>query len=334
MGYLKSNRYAQEADFAIRVVSEASRMVKTIQEEHDLAPLSKEDRTPVTIADFAAQALVSKRLLDLFPEDTLVAEEDAEELRSDRNSTLLSRVTDYVRRHESHASHEFIWQWIDHGGGTPGGRFWTLDPIDGTKGFLRGDQYVVALALIENGEVVLGALGCPHLGKDLTPDRDKEGSVVIAIRENGAWSAALEGRDFERVAVSTIAAPEEAKVLLSVESGHTDLGKMDAVRTALGTHQAPLRMDSQAKLAVLAGGGAEMIFRLLSPTKLDYKEKIWDQAAGSLIVEEAGGRVSDLRGEPLDFSAGRELVRNTGVIVSNGLLHDAALEAVRAAGAV
>lgn len=334
MGQLKSNRYDKEADFAIRAVSEASRLVRKIQEEHNLAPLSKEDRTPVTIADFAAQALVSKWMLDRFPEDTLVAEEDGEELRSDQNVALLSRVADIVRRHESDASHELVCQWIDHGGGTPGGRFWTLDPIDGTKGFLRGDQYVVALALIENGEVVLGALGCPHLGKDLSPDRDEEGSVVIAIREKGAWSGALEGREFERVAVSPVAAPEEAKVLLSVESGHTNLGKMDAVRAALGTDQDPVRMDSQAKLAVLAGGGAELIFRLLSPTKLDYKEKIWDQAAGSLIVEEAGGRVTDLRGQPLDFSAGRELVRNTGVIVSNGLLHDAALEAVKAAGAV
>jgi 3'(2'), 5'-bisphosphate nucleotidase len=334
MGQLKNNRYDKEADFAIRAVSEASRLVRTIQEEHNLAPLSKEDRTPVTIADFAAQALVSKWMLDRFPEDTLVAEEDAEELRSDQNVALLSRVADIVRRHESDVSHELVCQWIDHGGGTPGGRFWTLDPIDGTKGFLRGDQYVVALALIENGEVVLGALGCPHLGKDLSPDRDEEGSVVIAIREKGAWSGALEGREFERVAVSPVAAPEEAKVLLSVESGHTNLRKMDAVRAALGTDQDPVRMDSQAKLAVLAGGGAELIFRLLSPTKLDYKEKIWDQAAGSLIVEEAGGRVTDLRGQPLDFSAGRELVRNTGVIVSNGLLHEAAMEAVKAAGAV
>ena len=45
----------------------------------------------------------------------------------------------------------------------PGGRYWALDPIDGTKGFLRGDQYAIALALIDDGDVVLGVLGCPNL---------------------------------------------------------------------------------------------------------------------------------------------------------------------------
>jgi 3'(2'), 5'-bisphosphate nucleotidase len=43
-------------------------------------------------------------------------------------------------------------------------RYWVMDPVDGTKGFLRGDQYAVALALVERGEVVLGVLGCPNLG--------------------------------------------------------------------------------------------------------------------------------------------------------------------------
>ena len=54
---------------------------------------------------------------------------------------------------------------IDRGNykGAAHGRHWTLDPIDGTKGFLRGEQYAVCLALIEDGEVVLGVLGCPHL---------------------------------------------------------------------------------------------------------------------------------------------------------------------------
>jgi hypothetical protein len=56
---------------------------------------------------------------------------------------------------------------------------------------------------------------------------------------------------------------------------------------------------------------------------------IWDQAAGALLVEEAGGRVSDLHGLPLDFTTGRHLLRNTGLIASNGLLHDAVLGVVR-----
>ncbi|MCJ7537365.1 MAG: hypothetical protein MUO57_17705, partial [Anaerolineales bacterium] len=95
----------------------------------------------------------------------------------------------------------------------------------------------------------------------------------------------------------------------------------------------PVRMDSQAKYMLLAAGEGELYLRFLSSRQPDYREKIWDQAAGSLIVEEAGGQVSDLHGRPLDFSAGRTLLHNRGVLASNGYLHQQALQALRAINA-
>lgn len=92
-------------------------------------------------------------------------------------------------------------------------------------------------------------------------------------------------------------------------------------------------MDSQAKYAVLAAGAGELYLRLLSPSKPDYRERIWDQAAGSILVEEAGGRVTDLHGLPLDFSQGRKLSRNHGILASNGLLHQVTLDGLRSVGA-
>jgi 3'(2'), 5'-bisphosphate nucleotidase len=92
-------------------------------------------------------------------------------------------------------------------------------------------------------------------------------------------------------------------------------------------------MDSQAKYAVLAAGGAEILLRLLSERQPSYREKIWDQAAGSIILEEAGGQISDLDGKPLDFTTGRALNNNRGILASNGRLHDAALEALQKVGA-
>jgi len=71
------------------------------------------------------------------------------------------------------------------------------------------------------------------------------------------------------------------------------------------------------------------MLRLLSPAQPNYREKIWDQAAGALVVTEAGGLVTDLDGKPLDFTAGRNLVNNRGVLASNRLLHPAALQALR-----
>jgi 3'(2'), 5'-bisphosphate nucleotidase len=91
-------------------------------------------------------------------------------------------------------------------------------------------------------------------------------------------------------------------------------------------------MDSQAKYAVLASGGGEIILRMLSSKQPDYREKIWDQAAGSLILEEAGGKITDLTGLDLDFSTGRTLSKNRGVFASNSVLHDVVLETLKTIG--
>src|SRR4030067_420289 len=93
--------------------------------------------------------------------------------------------------------------------------------------------------------------------------------------------------------------PREARLLLSFEASHTDEGQLDRLASALGCLAPPERMDSQAKYAVMASGKADMLFRLISPARPDYRAEIWDQAAGSIIVAEARGRVTDLEGKAL-----------------------------------
>jgi 3'(2'), 5'-bisphosphate nucleotidase len=104
------------------------------------------------------------------------------------------------------------------------------------------------------------------------------------------------------------------------------VSQIDQLADWLGVQVEPVRMDSQTKYAILAAGGGEVIIRLLSPDRLDYREKIWDQAAGSIILEEAGGRLTDLSGKPLDFTQGRTLKENRGVLATNGLLHEKVLQ--------
>jgi 3'(2'), 5'-bisphosphate nucleotidase len=189
------------------------------------------------------------------------------------------------------------------------------------------------MALLVNGEVMAGAVACPKLG--LSTDRSSagEGTVAVAVRGAGAFAAPLGSDAFVRLRVSPRREAAEARLLRSFEAEHTDVAKLDQIATLMRVREAPVRMDSQAKSLLLAAGEGELIFRLLSPRRPDYEERIWDQAAGSILVEEAGGRVTDLTGEPLDFSAGRTLARNIGVLASNGLLHDTALEAIHRAGA-
>lgn len=323
-----------EVRFAVEAARAAAGLVQRIQRDLAAEALTKNDRSPVTVADFAAQAVVAAKLAEAFPQETLVAEEASAALRSPDHADVTAKVVAYVRSLFPQADAETVLQWIDRGAAPARGRFWVLDPIDGTKGFLRGDQYAVALALVEEGQVTLGVLACPNLEAGREPAKHGEGTLALAVRGAGArWAPLQHPTSWQPLRVSDEDDPARARLLRSFESSHTNAGQIEAVARALGTQAEPVRMDSQAKYAVLAAGGAEVYLRLLSPAKPDYREKIWDQAAGALLVEEAGGRVTDLDGKPLDFSAGRRLERNRGVVATNGLLHAAVLEALRAVGA-
>ncbi len=318
--------------FAHQAVLRASLLVRQVQAELVSPALTKEDLSPVTVADFASQALVAYMLEYAFPDDILVAEENADDLRA--SPPLLEQVTAFVARLLPQATPADVCRWIDRGASASAPRFWCLDPIDGTKGFLRHDQYAVALALVVDGAVQVGVLGCPELRAARLPAPGGEGSLVIAARDQGAWTTPLDtpGK-LVRLHVSDRVDPARARLLRSFESGHTNVGQIDELARALGTQADPVRMDSQAKYAVLAAGEGEVLVRLLSASNPDYREKIWDQAAGSLVLEEAGGRISDLDGKPLDFTTGRSLTNNRGLLATNAHLHSAVLTALQRIGA-
>jgi len=319
-----------EVKFALNAIRQASRLVKQVQAELVSPALTKQDRSPVTVADFASQALIARLLAKTFPQDVLVAEEDSSSLRAPEAVQTMRQVVQFVSRFAAQSDPQTVCEWIDHGRVDTAQRFWTLDPIDGTKGFLRRDQYALALALVVNGQAQIGVLGCPNLNAGLTAEGGRAGALVIAVRGQGTWSASLDGEGtFRRLRVSTQSQAAQARLMRSFESGHTNVSQIDIFVQTMGIQAEPVRMDSQAKYAVLAAGSGELMLRLLSPSQPDYREKIWDQAAGSLVLEEAGGRISDLDGKPLDFTTGRKLVNNRGVLASNDILHEAALEALR-----
>ncbi len=321
---------ATELEAAVVAVRDAASVCQSVQNDLvNAATLEKKDRSPVTVADFASQALVCSSLSGNSKIDAIVGEEDAADLREAGAEETRDKVVEHVRGvRGAGVSATQALDWIDLGGVDPDDsteRYWTLDPIDGTKGFLRGQQYAIALGLIEHGRVVLGVLGCPNL-----PGPDGQlGCLVSAIRGQGAEIRPLNGsgRDgIGAIRVSDILTTAEARFCESVESGHSDQGQSAQIAAALGITEEPVRVDSQAKYAIVAQGQAQIYLRL--PTSKQYREKIWDHAAGMIVVEEAGGTVSDIRGHPLDFGHGRTLDNNAGVIATNGPLHDAVLKAV------
>lgn len=323
-----------ELQFAIEAVRESSHLARRIQREMVGEAITKDDRSPVTVADFVVQALIARRLAESLPGSILIGEEQADALRLAEGTPTLDQVTKFVRFAVRDATPEEVCGLIDRASGEPPETFWTLDPIDGTKGFLRREQYAVALALVRRGHVELGVLGCPELTDPHNSAAGETGLLVAASRNAGTWLQALSGGgQWQRLNVSERGEPAAARILRSVEKAHTNTDEIDQLIAALNVAEPAVGMDSQAKYAVLASGRGDVLLRLISPSRPDYRERIWDQAAGSIVVTEAGGRITDLDGRTLDFSQGRTLAKNRGIVATNGRLHEAILAGLRRIGA-
>jgi len=320
--------YEAERSTAVEIVAEVCGLTHRVQEGIVAAgdSLTKGDRSPVTLADLAAQVMVSLRLAESFPDDPLLAEEDSAALAD--SAEMTDRVLEQARKYFTSLSKDELIGALDRGDhlGGGAGRYWVLDPIDGTKGFLRGDQYAVALALVADGDVMVGVLGCPNL--PAVRQGTGQGSLFSAVRGSGAQSHSLDGAIGDDIHVDVITDPADAVVCESVVAAHAAHSVQAGIARRLGITAPPYRIDSQCKYAVVARGEASIYLRL--PRDMSYREKVWDHAAGSIVVEEAGGRVTDLDGRPLDFSGGRLLGAHRGIVATNGAIHEHVLEACRA----
>lgn len=341
--------YRKELHVAQLAIQRASLLTQKVFHEKAKGTLSKDDKSPVTIGDFGAQALIIHAIRKNFPTDQIVGEEEASSLRE--NKDLAGQIWQLVKstKLDDDASEETLGgpikeerqmlQSIDEGKGEGGrsGRIWALDPVDGTKGFLRGGQYAVCLALIEDGHVKVGVLACPNLPIDdsapLSADvGDGEGRGVLfsAVLGSGATSRPLGRGALEQgQAIHMKEVPDitHATFCESVEPDHSSHGDQAAIAKKLGISRESVRMDSQAKYGSIARGAGDLYLRL--PVRADYQEKIWDHAAGDLIVREAGGHVTDANGRRLDFGKGRTLSENKGVTAAPKAVHEQVLNAVK-----
>ncbi|MBD1936603.1 3'(2'),5'-bisphosphate nucleotidase [Microcoleus sp. FACHB-68] len=316
--------YEQEKQVAIEAAIAAAKLCEQVRAAIPAA-MEKSDKSPVTIADYGSQAVICKAISEAFPDDPVVGEEDAAQLREPAMAENLTKITDYVKELIADATPEQVLDWIDRGNGTVAPRYWTLDPIDGTKGFLRQDQYAVAIALVEAGDIKVGVLACPAL----PVEGGETGALFVAVRGEGAQMMPLAGGELRPIQVMSAGNVSNFRFVESVEAAHSDQSRQDAVAKAAGITAPSVRMDSQAKYGAVACGMAALYLRLPSPKTPDYRENIWDHAAGAIVVEEAGGRVTDMYGIPLNFSESTKMVNNQGVVVSNGAIHDAVLEVFR-----
>jgi HAL2 family 3'(2'),5'-bisphosphate nucleotidase len=336
---------------ARRAVTLAARVTRAVQQS--MGPdglrsgaLSKADDSPVTIADFAAQAVVARTLVHALGPIRLVGEESARYLRDPAHAAALaacveaaSPVWPGVRADELLATIDLGAPEIRSGpAGAPGGpdSFWTLDPIDGTKGFIRGHQYSVCLAYIHRGVPVVAALACPNLSPDFErpfEDPDPRGLTFLATADGPARVVPADDETATPKAIERPAAiPGSIRMVGSYTASHSNESMSTRVVRALEASgvrvERPRRVDSQVKYAVVARGQADVFLR--TPRSAVYRENIWDHAAGSLIAQRAGCLATDVLGVGLDFGRGLALEGNSGILCGPAGPHGLVVEAVRA----
>ncbi|CAD7695494.1 unnamed protein product [Ostreobium quekettii] len=350
---LESTPSAQEEKelrVACQAVRLAARLCQVVQQELRLSEWEdKDDSSPVTVADYGAQAVVawvlSKAGLHEGPL-SLVAEEDSTSLKNSEGGAMRNRISQLVNEvlidtpGAPVLTSDDIMDLIDMGRSDGGsGTHWVLDPIDGTRGFVAMRQYSVCLGLLKEGQVTVGALGCPNLPQTKVTDEDGKpgaasrtldadiGCLFTATRGGGArdgplWGSELPSHELRVPDVDSIAS---VQYMESFEKRHSNHELTAALAEKLGIVRPVLRMDSQVKYGALSRGDAALFMRFPPP---DYREKIWDHCAGSVIVEEAGAKISDGSGRPLDFSQGRWLDLDRGIIAASPSLHATVLQAL------
>jgi 3'(2'), 5'-bisphosphate nucleotidase len=255
----------KELAVATRLARQAGERIRALQGA-GLAVDTKADDSPVTDADRQADALITSGLRAAFPADGILSEE-----APDDGSRLVEP------------------------------RVWMIDPIDGTKDFIRGrDGYAVMIGLLVGDEPALGVVYQP-LG-----DR-----LYFAARGGGAWRSDG-GAAAARLRVSSVTELERIRMVAS-KSHRTET--IDRVRERLGISD-ELNLGSVGlKLGLIASGERDLY---VNP---GGHSKLWDACGPEAILREAGGRLSDAHGAPLRYR-GRELGNVRGLIASNGLVHD------------
>ena len=314
----------------LRAARQAAALCKAVQDKH-IAPYqqgdnehvaSKSGAEPVTIADYGAQAILCRALKESFPEDAVIAEEGSEQFReligeSDKQEIagLIGGVLGEV------VTIDQIIAWLEHGQGIESARTWVIDPIDGTKGFIALRQYVVAIGILDaNKQVTEGVMAAPGY---------LHGGALFYTEDGAAWVEPLEGGPAKQIHASQRTDPASLIALESYEKSHASQDLMGQLREVAGIADAQLeRIDSQEKYARVAAGDADLYLRLPRITST-RPHMIWDHAAGTALVQAGGGIVSDVDGSALDFSQGRTLAKNRGMIVANPRIHPRLIEAAR-----
>lgn len=300
-------------------VRQAAVLCRRVQEYY-LISSDKGGHEPVTIADYGAQAILSRAISQNFPDDAIMAEEQGgqfmELVSEDLRKEVIRLIGEILGTPVTQVE---VVKWLDYGQNREAANTWVIDPIDGTKGYISLRNYAIAVGLMHDRKPIGGIIGAPSY---------PGGAQLFHAQSGVAYMQPLTGGAVKRIHASTRTEASTLRALESVEKSHANHDRMQHVREVAGLGEAELiHIDSMEKYARIAAGDAELYLRLprIGSTR---PFMIWDHCAGTAIVEAAGGKVTDIDGSPLDYSSGKTL-NNQGIIVSNGAIHDRIIAAIQ-----
>lgn len=344
--------YQKELKIAFEALQTAAQLSNAVVSSQDKVEIEKDDLSPVTVGDFAVQALLVATFRDAFPNDKFVGEEDASHLRN--NSVLLDRVWQLLETVpktgacQTPSSKEELCAFIDLcGSGSPGGagsgRTWVFDPIDGTRTFMLGQVYAINVALLVDGKQTLSAVGCPNTSMDAKAPLNNEdidstdgGCILFGVKGHGAFVRTMNGSPEQapvrklshQAAIDSINDVKFVTYNTVVDSALHGIHEVIANRMGVpypGCDLLPWVLR-WAMLAMGLGNTTIWVYK-----RIDRFAKVWDHAGAMLLYEETGGKITDVHGKPIDLSVGRKISANFGFVAAPPSIHDKVLGHVQAA---
>ncbi|MFX0025137.1 MAG: inositol monophosphatase family protein [Candidatus Hermodarchaeota archaeon] len=292
-------KYKLELNLAAELVKIATDITEWFRVK-GFESFQKEDDSPVTLADYASQIFIVKKLKETFPNDQIIAEESY-------NSHIDINVKRIIKRCYKSLELDLI-EDIERTlnyRGPYSSRQWTVDPIDGTKGFQKNLSYAVGIGFMDNSELITAAIGVPNYN-------EKGRALFIAEKNQGARVSYGE-EDFIPISVTDKKNIKKVKMCHSLHYDEPWVMKF-AEKAEISKY---IQMDSMAKFCMVADGTADIYIKPMNVNR----SFSWDFLPGVLIVNEAGGIVSDIKGNNITFNNEKCIISAPGLVASNGILH-------------
>jgi len=292
--------YDKELSLAVDLVKQASIITEWFRSKNFLSFIKKDD-SPVTLADFASQIFIISEIKKYFPEDQIIAEEES-------SVFIDSDAENIIKRCYNSLNITFL-----NYRGSSSKRQWTVDPIDGTKGFQKGLAYAIGMGFMIQAEPTICAIGVPNY--------KKTSLTIFSAEKNHGTNVSHGDQNFTKISVSN---KKEIKKFRICHSLHYNQPWVLNFARSLGiTNFIPL--DSMAKLCMVADGSSEIYIKPMNM----QRSFTWDFLPGELLVKEAGGMITDIRGNQIQYVNDKCKITAPGLIASNGIRHEELLNALK-----